>query len=89
MGKAQQLSVENCNHSVILAESKESIEVVNSDNLTLVAGGTRNSIIKVQDSREISVIAHLDAMRDPLETHGCTGVTLFAVQDVPPNVSPE
>jgi hypothetical protein len=89
MGKVLEVTVENCHHSIILTEVTTGIELVNCEALTLVAGGPLVPVVKVQDSREISVIAHLDAMRYPLETHGCTGVTLFAVQDVMPGATTE
>ena len=89
LGKVLEVSVENSNHSIILAEVQRGIEIVNSEALTIVAGGTSVPIVKVQDSREISVIGHLDAIKEPLETHGSTGVTLFAVQDLSPNSGPE
>ena len=89
LGKVLEVSVENSNHSIILAEVQRGIEIVNSEALTIVAGGTSVPIVKVQDSREISVIGHLDAIKEPLETHGSTGVTLFAVQDISPNSGPE
>ncbi len=89
IGKVLEVTIENCHHSIILTEVNNGIELVNCEALTLVAGGSIVPIVKVQDSREISVIAHLDAMRNPLETHGSTGVTLFAVQDVQPGATPE
>lgn len=89
MGKVRELSIENSSHSIILGEVQQNIEIVHSESLTLVAGGSTVPVIKVEESREISVIGHLDAVREPLETHSCTGVTLFAVQDVPPGSSPE
>ena len=84
-----EVTVENCHHSVILTEVKNGIELVNCEALTLAVGGSILPTLKVQDSREISVITVLDAMRNPLETHGSTGVTLFAVHDVQPGATPE
>jgi hypothetical protein len=89
LGKVAELSVESSNHSIILGEVQKRIEVVQSEALTMVAGGPVVPVVKVQESREVSVIGHLDAIREPLETHSCTGVTLFAVQDVPPGSTPE
>jgi hypothetical protein len=89
IGKVLEVTVEKCHHSIVLAEVNNGIEFVNCEALTLVAGGSIVPVVKVLDSREISVIAHLDAMRNPLETHGSTGVTLFAVEDVSPGATPE
>jgi hypothetical protein len=84
LGKVAELWVEDISHSIILGEVQTGIKVLQCEALTLVAGGLLVPVVKVQDSREVSVIGHYDAIREPLESHSCAGVTLFVVQDVPP-----
>ncbi len=90
IGKALEVTVENCHHSIVLTEACWSkIWLLNCEALTLVAGVFIVPIVNVHDSREINVIAHLDAMRNPLETHGSIGVALFCIENVSPGATPE
>jgi hypothetical protein len=89
LGKVREVVIENCKQCIILAEATNGIDILFCEALTLVAGGSVVPVVKVEISCEVSVIAHIKALRNLLETHASIGVTLFAVHDVSPSSSPE
>ncbi len=88
-GACGDLVLVRCQNIVVLSDGvSSSISIADCEHTNMAIGGNVPPV-SVHRSKHCSLMAALDMLREPVETHTCTAITLHALHEAVPNITAE